>query len=262
MADMFDINIPGLGWHIPIALIALAALFIACFAVTGYISYRDDSIPTNALKDGNPDRDNFTITGGIELSGQHFSKGMIRMALGILPVLEANEAAGPQAAIGALAGATIDADGTNATDEYNAAALRPNHLQKLDFAGGGNGRLFLPKAYVGTVVQLRTAGNLDRGDDKTLKIQCHPGDFYAPQKILRLGGANPSNELSMPSSDGSHTKLVLTCGEGTVNAGVFPDSAFAAGTRLDFVAGEAGKWIVNILDVEKGDGDEDGLQFE
>lgn len=51
MADLFDIKVGGAGWHITSHLIALVALFVACFAITGYITFRDDSIGRAALKD-------------------------------------------------------------------------------------------------------------------------------------------------------------------------------------------------------------------
>lgn len=50
MADLFDIKVGGSGWHITSHLIALVALFVACFAITGYITFRDDSVPDSALK--------------------------------------------------------------------------------------------------------------------------------------------------------------------------------------------------------------------
>ena len=49
--NLFDVNIGGAGFHVTSHLIALAALFIACFAIAGYVSFRDDSIPGKALKD-------------------------------------------------------------------------------------------------------------------------------------------------------------------------------------------------------------------
>ena len=49
--DLFDVNVGGAGFHVTSHLIALAALFIACFAIAGYISYRTDSVPASALKD-------------------------------------------------------------------------------------------------------------------------------------------------------------------------------------------------------------------
>lgn len=50
MADLFDIKVGGAGWHVTSHLIALVALFVACFAITGYITFRDDSVPDSALK--------------------------------------------------------------------------------------------------------------------------------------------------------------------------------------------------------------------
>lgn len=52
MADLFDVSVGGVGWHFTSHLIALAALFIACFAIAGYITFRTDSIPAKAVKDG------------------------------------------------------------------------------------------------------------------------------------------------------------------------------------------------------------------
>lgn len=49
--DLFDFTVGGAGFHVTAHLIALAALFIACFAIAGYISYRGDSIPGDALKE-------------------------------------------------------------------------------------------------------------------------------------------------------------------------------------------------------------------
>lgn len=52
MADLFDLKVGGLGFHMTAHLLAIIALFVACFAITGYISFRDDSIDRDALKDG------------------------------------------------------------------------------------------------------------------------------------------------------------------------------------------------------------------
>lgn len=49
--NLFDVNIGGAGFHVTSHLIALAALFIACFAIAGYISFRGDSIPGSSLKE-------------------------------------------------------------------------------------------------------------------------------------------------------------------------------------------------------------------
>ena len=38
MADMFDLNLPGVGWLGLVAAMALAALVVACLAITGHIS--------------------------------------------------------------------------------------------------------------------------------------------------------------------------------------------------------------------------------
>ena len=51
MADLFDFKVGGLGFHITAHMIAIAALFVACFAITGYISFRSNSIGGEAIKD-------------------------------------------------------------------------------------------------------------------------------------------------------------------------------------------------------------------
>jgi len=52
MADLFDMKVGGLGFHLTAHMIALIALFVACFAITGYISFRDKTIDGSALKSG------------------------------------------------------------------------------------------------------------------------------------------------------------------------------------------------------------------
>lgn len=53
MADLFDMKVGGLGFHLTAHMIALAALFVACFAITGYITFRDGSISEKKLSGGN-----------------------------------------------------------------------------------------------------------------------------------------------------------------------------------------------------------------
>ncbi len=62
MADLFDFKVGGLGFHITAHMIAIAALFVACFAITGYISFRDDTVPGSALKDQDADLEDVTLT--------------------------------------------------------------------------------------------------------------------------------------------------------------------------------------------------------
>jgi hypothetical protein len=52
MADLFDMKVGGLGFHLTAHMIAIAALFVACFAITGYITFRDNSIDGSSLKAG------------------------------------------------------------------------------------------------------------------------------------------------------------------------------------------------------------------
>lgn len=66
----------GVGLHFTSHLIALVALFIACFAIAGYITYRDDSIPGSALKDHDQDFDDVEAT-TLSLSGNATIGGVL-----------------------------------------------------------------------------------------------------------------------------------------------------------------------------------------
>lgn len=81
MADLFDVQVGGAGWHFTAHLIAIAALFVACFAITGYITFRDDSIPGDALKDQDVDveditADTLTLSGLLDASQQKLGAGV------------------------------------------------------------------------------------------------------------------------------------------------------------------------------------------
>lgn len=65
MADLFDMKVGGAGWHVTSHLIALVALFVACFAITGYISFRDNSIDRDALKYGPDEEGVLDLQGGV-----------------------------------------------------------------------------------------------------------------------------------------------------------------------------------------------------
>lgn len=49
MKDLFNTESQGFGFHVTSHMIALAALFVACFAITGYISFRNESIEKKIL---------------------------------------------------------------------------------------------------------------------------------------------------------------------------------------------------------------------
>ena len=52
MKDLFDTESQGFGFHVTSHMIALAALFVACFAITGYISFRDVNLASVKYGDG------------------------------------------------------------------------------------------------------------------------------------------------------------------------------------------------------------------
>lgn len=81
MADLFDVSVGGVGWHFTSHLIALAALFIACFAIAGYITFRDDSIPAKAVKDGEGFEDEDITAKSLTLSGDANLSGFQRLLL-------------------------------------------------------------------------------------------------------------------------------------------------------------------------------------
>lgn len=86
MADLFDMRVGGAGWHLTSHLIAIAALFVACFAITGYITYRDESIPVKALdKDQDADDDikvDNVTTKSLDVSGDATFKSNTRGVFG------------------------------------------------------------------------------------------------------------------------------------------------------------------------------------
>lgn len=89
MADLFDVSVGGVGWHFTSHLIALAALFIACFAIAGYITFRDNSIPGDALKDQDVDVEDIDAS-TLTLSGNATVSGTINTPMGIIaPTLAA-----------------------------------------------------------------------------------------------------------------------------------------------------------------------------
>lgn len=90
MADLFDVSVGGVGWHFTSHLVALAALFIACFAIAGYITFRKDSIPGDALKDHDVDVEDIEATtvkttGDVTVGGKLLEHKSIRQ---FLPTLD------------------------------------------------------------------------------------------------------------------------------------------------------------------------------
>ena len=69
MADLFDMKVGGLGFHLTAHMIALAALFVACFAITGYITFRDNSVPQTAIDGEDTEYASLTVTGATDLQG-------------------------------------------------------------------------------------------------------------------------------------------------------------------------------------------------
>ena len=85
MDDIFNLTSGGLGWHLTAHLIAIAALLIACFAILGYIKFKDESIPGSALKDegvdlSNIDADTLTLTGNATANSIASNVGALGMA--------------------------------------------------------------------------------------------------------------------------------------------------------------------------------------
>ena len=82
MADLFDIKMGGVGWHMTSHLIAIVALFVACFAITGYITFRDDSVPITALNNSQDDDQDLKVndiaaSGNVGVTGDLTVSGII-----------------------------------------------------------------------------------------------------------------------------------------------------------------------------------------
>lgn len=74
----FDVSGP-LGFHITGHLLGLVALVVACFAITGYITFRDHSVPYKALDLVNDDIPADVV--GPNKGGTGFSKTLVKANL-------------------------------------------------------------------------------------------------------------------------------------------------------------------------------------
>jgi len=65
-----DFTIGGPGWHITAHLVAVVALVVACLAISGHITFRDDSIAGSKLKDHAANFEDVTLTSMTTAAGQ------------------------------------------------------------------------------------------------------------------------------------------------------------------------------------------------
>ena len=124
--DLFDVNVGGAGFHVTAHLIALAALFIACFALAGYISFRDDSVPDSALKSGADSSDFLIATVSPDLTVNTHNKtiGTLPARAAVKSVTVVTETLSVGAATSTLdysVGTVADADRIAASDNIMTA---------------------------------------------------------------------------------------------------------------------------------------------
>ena len=234
MADLFDMRIGGAGWHLTSHLIALAALFVACFAITGYITFRDDSVPITALNDS-------------QASDQDLS--VDNVAANSLNVSGASALAGTLTVDGAAQLKTVSV-GTALTLAAGTAATTLTAAQSgqtilCDF-GVASSALVLPTAVVGlnyTIVldgaangTFGTSGVIVAGGTVAAPTQSFWG-VITVQEVVGTTGAIDVGTQSVDRGTVTFPTIVL-CSASTVTGG-------AAGDRLYIECLNAGEWCVN-----------------
>lgn len=247
MADLFDVSVGGVGWHFTSHLVALAALFIACFAIAGYITFRKDSIPGDALKDHDVDVDDITgttlnISGNATVGGNLINNYVRFMTedWSSLTVSTQNDAA-------CDAGFTMVA-GT---------------LYEAAWAGDQASAIVLPSAKVGDVIVFRLTAQAD--GTANLTFTCATGEYFAQQSIITATQNLGDLTLTPRTVGTTHTPTVATGTTGAIitvaaNSDVWTISADATnnqtniGAEFSFLCETAGRWRVGFKGSELGTG--------
>lgn len=223
MADLFDVSVGGVGWHFTSHLVALAALFIACFAIAGYITFRKDSIPGDALKDHDVDVDDIVadslttsanVTVGEALSAKvlAFQTGISELA-GITPTTLADGATGFTAAVNTAYASAWSADAGCA--------------------------LTLPRATVGSLIIWRQTAAAD-GTGALVITRNAADSFNVNQSVAFMSIADnaATNVGEVTTAVAANNTLTLTTHAATIWGGI--------GSTLTLYCATAGVWSVNI----------------
>ena len=238
MADLFDMNVSGVGWHVPIAMVAVAALLIACFAITGYISFQDDSIPSAAMEDSDSDgvkdfkedalfQKNLTVDGDFSAKVLAFQTGIAALA-GIAP--------------------------TSVTDgevDGNLVAL-DNAFYESQWDGANNGSVTLPLANAGSLILWRQAVDAD-GAASQLTFTKNTADKFDTRQTIAIGSASDVGLIATPADN--NTGFRITCD--TTN-GVWG----RVGSTCSFYCASPGVWSVMVpTSIGKGSTGAGGIAF-
>lgn len=234
---MFSLNASGVGWHLPVGLIAVAALFIACFAISGYITFRDDSIPNTAMKDqdqdfGNMDADSLKLTGDNTVGGNLSVTGDAVVSGDLSAKVLAF-----QTGISELAGITPTALTDTAADTgFTAVANTAYASAWLADAGCA---VTLPQATVGSLIMFRQTAIAD-GTGALVITRNAADSFNVNQSIafMSIGNNVATNVGEVATAITANNTLTLTTHAAGIWGGI--------GSTLTLYCATAGVWSVNI----------------
>ena len=217
MTDLFDMRVGGAGWHLTSHLIAIAALFVACFAITGYITFRDESVPGSALKDegvdlSNIEADTLTLTGDLSAKVLAFQTGVSELA-DITPT--------------AVDDTTVDTGFTAVANTAYASA----------WLADGNSAITLPSATVGSLITWRQTAAADGGFN--LVITRNANDTF---NVNQTVGYQPIGAATAVGSTATAVAANNTLTIATNAAGGWG----GIGSTLTFYCATSGVWSVNI----------------
>ena len=192
MVDVFDMNTSGYGFHITSHLIALVALFIACFAIAGYINFRTNSIPADAVKEGSGFADEDLVANSLSVSQYRFgdlslNQGDVRHA-----ILTASPHTTTPAAVSGL--------GTAAGTMSHGLALSIYHFLEegfADSAAAATGKLYTTAPTLSAV----TSSNIATGAAITVTLPAPASNTITP--------------LSFAGTAGGDVTLAVAANEGT-----------------------------------------------
>ena len=229
MADLFDVRVGGAGWHLTSHLIAIAALFVACFAITGYITFRDDSIPAKALNDsGDADQDltvnDITATGTLSVTGNTTLSG--DLSAKVLAF---------QTGVSELADITPTAV-TNTTVDSGFTAVVNTAYASAWLADSGSA-ITLPSATVGSLITWRQTAAADGGS--SLVITRNANDTFNVNQTVGyqpIGAATAVGSTSTAVAANNTLTIVTNANGGW--GGI--------GSTLTFYCATNGVWSVNI----------------
>ena len=264
MADLFDMRIGGAGWHLTSHLIAIAALFVACFAITGYITFRDGSIHAGAL-DKTADADDDLKVNDHEATGNLTVGGNSTMA-GTLAVTGDTTLSGDIIS-NSLRYRTLDFHGLSQDDltdtEMDAGpTLVANRVHYAAYDGGDASACVLPAATKGTVLFVVLTAQAD--GTANLTFTRAGTDTFAVQSLnfptvnvadTALGPYTLSTDYT-PAATSTLGNIVTAAANSTVwtITATVTNNMTNIGAVFGFYCKTAGEWLVSFRSSELGNG--------